>query len=82
MTIAYVLISCDLGYEDAIIDELKNVEDVKEIRGTFGVYDIIAKVDSDKADSIRATVTSKICKIDKIRSTLTLIGIEGQDFQR
>jgi DNA-binding Lrp family transcriptional regulator len=79
---AYVLINCDLGSEEDVIDALKNVEDVKEIHGTFGAYDIIAKVDNSKIDTLRETITWKIRKIDRIRSTLTLMGIGGQEFTR
>ena len=82
MVIAYVLINCDLGSEEDVIDALKNVEDVKEIHGTFGAYDIIAKVDNSKIDTLRETITWKIRKIDRIRSTLTLMGIGGQEFTR
>jgi DNA-binding Lrp family transcriptional regulator len=79
---AYVLINCDLGSEEDVIDALKNVEDVKEIHGTFGAYDIIAKVDNNKLDTLRETITWRIRKIDRIRSTLTLMGIGGQEFTR
>ena len=82
LVIAYVLINCDLGYEEYVIDALKNIEDVKEIQGTFGAYDIIAKVDNSKIDTLRETITWKIRKIDRIRSTLTLMGIGGQEFTR
>lgn len=82
MVIAYVLINCDLGSEEDVIDALKNVEDVKEIQGTFGAYDIIAKVDNSTIDTLRETITWKIRKIDRIRSTLTLMGIGGQEFTR
>ncbi|KRT60844.1 MAG: Lrp/AsnC ligand binding domain-containing protein [Nitrosopumilaceae archaeon] len=82
MVTAYVLINCDLGSEEDVIDALKNVEDVKEIHGTFGAYDIIAKVDNSKIDTLRETITWKIRKIDRIRSTLTLMGIGGQEFTR
>jgi len=80
MAIAYVLINCDLGYEEQIIEELKHISDVKEIHGTFGAYDIFAKVESDQITTLRETITSKIRKIDRIRSTLTLMAIEDQDY--
>ncbi len=78
MATAYVLINCDLGYEEQIIEELKHISDVKEVHGTFGVYDILAKVESDTVEKLE-TVTWEIRKIPKIRFTLTLMGIEGQD---
>ncbi len=80
MAIAYVLINCDLGYEEQIIEELKHISDVKEIHGTFGAYDIFAKVESDQITTLRETITSKIRKIDRIRSTLTLMAVEDQDY--
>jgi len=76
----YVLINCDLGYEEQIIEELKHISDVKEIHGTFGAYDIFAKVESDQITTLRETITSKIRKIDRISSTLTLMAIEDQDY--
>jgi DNA-binding Lrp family transcriptional regulator len=76
---AYVLINCDLGFEEAVISELKSIEDVKEVHGTFGAYDILAKVEASPIEKLRETITWKIRKIQKIRSTLTLMGIEGQE---
>lgn len=80
--IAYVLINCDLGSEESVIEELKHFEDVKEIHGVFGAYDIIVKVESPNQDALRETITWKIRKLSKVRSTLTLRGIEGQEFRR
>ena len=79
MATAYVLINCDLGYEEQIIEELKHLSDVKEVQGTFGAYDILAKLESDELNTLKETITWKIRKLDKVRSTLTLMGIEGQE---
>ena len=76
MAIAYVLINCDLGYEEQIIEELKHLSDVKEVHGVFGAYDILAKVESDQISTLRETITWKIRKIRRVRSTLTLMVIE------
>ena len=73
---AYVLINCDLGSEEEIISELKTVEGVKEVHGTFGAYDILSKVEAETLPPLREIIT---WKIRKIRSTLTLMGIDGQD---
>ena len=78
MSDAFVLINCELGSEDEIISELKTFSDVKEVRGTFGAYDIIAKISSESIEKIRETISWKIRKIEKIRSTLTLTKVEGQ----
>jgi len=78
MVTAYILINCELGSEESIIQELKNLDGVIEVHGTFGAYDILAKIESPTVDVLRETITWKIRKIDQIRSTLTLMGIEGQ----
>ena len=78
MAEAYVLINCEIGSEEKVIEELKTIDGVNEVHGTFGAYDILAKVESDQVEILRETITWKIRKIDKIRSTLTLMGIEGQ----
>ena len=79
MKTAYVLINCDLGYDAAIIDELKHLDNVKEVHGVFGAYDILAKVESDNTENLRDTITWKIRKLNTVRSTLTLMAIEGQE---
>jgi DNA-binding Lrp family transcriptional regulator len=78
MATAYVLINCELGSEESIIRELKNIETVKEVHGTFGAYDVLAKIESPTVETLRESITWKIRKIERIRSTLTLMGIEGQ----
>ena len=73
MTIAYVLINCELGSEESIIEQLKKLEQVKEAFETFGAHDIMAKLESDNLEKIRETISWQVQKIDKIRSTITLM---------
>ena len=70
-----MLINCDLGFEEQIIEDLKHLSDVKEVHGTFGAYDILAKVDSANVRTLRETIMCEIRKIGRVRSTLTLMGI-------
>ena len=79
MAEAYILINCEIGSEEEVITALKNIDSIKEVHGTFGAYDILAKIESAQVEDLRETITWKIRKIDKIRSTLTLMGIEGQN---
>ena len=78
MAEAYILINCEIGAEEQVITALKTIDGIKEVHGTFGAYDILAKIESAQVEVLRETITWKIRKIDKIRSTLTLMGIEGQ----
>jgi len=79
METAYVLVNCDLGTEDAIMENLKHIDSVKEVFGTFGAYDIIAKVENPDKDKLRETITWNIRRLEHVRSTLTLMGIQGQN---
>ncbi len=79
MAAAYVLINCVLGYEEQVIEELKHLSDVKEVHGTFGAYDIIAKLESEQTTTLRETIIWKIRKMEKVRSTLTLMFVEGKE---
>ena len=71
---AYVLINCDTGYEESIIEELKKMASIKEIHGTLGVYDIIAKVESKNHEALKEAIIGDIRKLTNIKSTLTLLG--------
>ncbi len=75
---AYVLINCDLGKEEIILEKLRNINSVKEAHGTFGAYDIIVEVSAKNAEELREDITWKIRRLPDIRSTLTLTGIEKQ----
>ena len=75
---AYVLINCDLGKEEDILETLRSIKSVKEAHGTFGAYDIVAEVSTENAEKLREDIAWKIRKLPSIRATLTLIGIEGQ----
>ncbi len=79
MATAYVLINCEIGSEQKVIDQIKLIDGVKEVRGVFGAYDILAKIETASSEKLRETITWKIRKIDRIRSTLTLMGIDGQE---
>ena len=78
MAKAYVLINCDLGSEDDMIRDIKKLEYVKDVTGTFGAYDIVARIEADTREQLREAITWKIRKKQKIRSTLTLMEVEGQ----
>jgi len=78
MPIAYVLLNCSLGSEEKVIEQLKQIESVKEVNGTFGTYDILAKVVSSNIEELRNHISNQIRNIDKVTGTLTLLGIDGQ----
>jgi len=78
METLYILINCDLGSEVDIINEFMKIPEVKEVRGTYGVYDIFVKLQGDERDALENIITHKIRRIPKIRSTVTLSPILAQ----
>jgi len=80
---AYVLLNSDLGSDESIITEVKQIltdEDIKyEVQGVYGVYDIVLKLSSNDAEKLRAIITNKVRKISKVQSTLTMMVIEEQE---
>ena len=84
MPTAYVLLNSDLGTDESIVNEVKQILDVAsevnyEVQGVYGVYDIILKISVDNAEALRSIITNKIRKINKVQSTLTMMVIEEQE---
>lgn len=67
-----MLISCEIGEEHSIYSQLKEIPEIKDCLITFGSYDLVAKFETDTAGAMNSIISSKIRKIDKIRSTMTL----------
>ena len=74
--IAFVLINTDIGSENEVLKTLKKVPGVKEAYSVYGVYDIVAKIQADTMDKLKEMVTWHIRRLDKVRSTLTMIVTE------
>jgi len=73
VTIAYVLINCELGAEETIMEKLKEIEQVKEVFGTIGTHDMMVKIDAENFEKVRDIVSRNIQKIEKIRTISTLV---------
>ena len=83
MPTAYVLINSDLGSDQSIINEVKQIlEQSKikfEVQGVYGVYDIVLKISSGDTEELRSIITNKVRKINKVQSTLTMMVIQEQE---
>jgi DNA-binding Lrp family transcriptional regulator len=75
--VAFVLINAEIGSEDEVAAELHKISNVRESYVVYGVYDIVAKVEAESMDKLKEIVTWKIRRLDKVRSTLTMIVVEG-----
>lgn len=75
---AFVLINTEIGSEADVLKDLKKVEGIIEARAVYGVYDIVARVEADTMDKLKEIVTWRVRRLDKVRSTLTMIVVEEQ----
>ena len=73
MPLAFVLINAEIGSEAEILKELRKMESVKEAYLVYGVYDIVAKVEADTMEKLKEFTSFKVRRINKVRSTLTMI---------
>ena len=78
MPTAFVMINTEIGSEKEVLDEIRKIDAVKESYMVYGVYDIVAKVGADTMDNLTEIVTWNVRRLDKVRSTLTMIVIEGE----
>jgi DNA-binding Lrp family transcriptional regulator len=78
MATAYVLVNADVGKENDVLKELRNVPSVKEAYFVYGVYDIVAKVETSDVRELKEVVVTKIRRLEYVRSTLTMIVMEGK----
>ena len=72
MHIGFVLLNCDLGAEEYILDELQQVPQIKNAYVTFGAYDIIAEIQAETQEEFERTVSMNIRRLSRIVSTMTL----------
>jgi DNA-binding Lrp family transcriptional regulator len=73
---AFVLINVESGTEEEVVKDLKKIQGVEEAYYSYGVYDIITKVNADSMEGLKDMVTRKVRTLTKVRSTLTLIMME------
>ena len=72
----FVLINCEPGREPEVLEQLRKVENVVDTQETFGVYDIVARIESDSQSQLANIISDQIRKISNINTTLTLISTE------
>jgi DNA-binding Lrp family transcriptional regulator len=72
MPIAFLFVVTELGFEEDVLREIRTLPDVKEAHLIYGMYDIMVKIEGSTANEVEELV-KKIRRLDKIRSTQTLI---------
>ena len=71
MNIGFILLNCDLGAEEYIVDQLKQMQVISNAYLTFGAYDIIAEIKTENQEEFAKVITT-IRKLSRVVSTMTL----------
>lgn len=70
---AYVLISLKSAMERDVYDKLVKVKQIKDLNILFGEWDLIAKIETETADSLGTFVMEKIRSLPEVELTSTMI---------
>jgi DNA-binding Lrp family transcriptional regulator len=77
---AYVMINCEDGAQERILEELKSIECIIWTASVVGPYDIVTKIAVPSIDALRETIAFKIRRIHKVRTTTTIICEQSKSF--
>ena len=73
MTICFVLIGCQAGFVEKVVNELSKIPEVIETYTVTGTIDIILKVEGKDVETIAKIILAKIHNIEGIIRTDTHI---------
>ncbi len=71
MNRGFILKNSDLGAEEYIVDELKQMQVVINAYLTFGAYDVIAEIQTENQEEFAKAIAT-IRKLSRVVSTMTL----------
>ena len=77
MPIAYILINTEPEKMEQVAKEIRKIKGVIEASMVYGVYDIVAKIQTETMDTLKEIVGSRIRRMESVRSSVTMIVMEG-----
>ena len=73
MPTAFVFINTEPVSMPEVRKEIKAVDGVKEAEMVYGVYDIVAEVETETMDQLKHIIAYRIRALPKVHSTQTLL---------
>jgi DNA-binding Lrp family transcriptional regulator len=73
MTSAFLFINAELLFIEDVLNKLKEVPEIVDVYKVQGIYDMIARVNSDTEEKLKELVSERIRRIDRITGTVTVI---------
>ena len=68
----YILITCESGEEQSLYSQLTKIKEIESCLVTYGSFDLIAEFVTESSEKMNELIASKIRKLKKIKSTVTL----------
>lgn len=70
---AYILLQLMEGNEEKVLDEVKDIDNVRGASLVFGEWDLIAKVDVESNEELATLLLEKFRSNENVRLTSSLI---------
>ena len=67
----FILLNCDLGSEEYILEEIKQMQNINNAYLTFGAYDVIAEIQTEEQAGFEKVIAA-VRKLSRVVSTMTL----------
>lgn len=71
MPTAYVLLNTNIGSENSVLEEIRKIDEVQEAFNLLGVYDIIARIQTESMEKLTSIINEKLAT--NIHSKLTVV---------
>ncbi|HIJ99267.1 TPA: Lrp/AsnC ligand binding domain-containing protein [archaeon] len=75
MVTAFILATTKTGKEREVLNDLKEIGEIKEVHNVYGDYDVFIKAESSSLDNLNEFLVRKIQSVPNIMMTTTMIGL-------
>ncbi len=77
MISAVVLVNTNIGEENSVLENIKNVDGVEEAHVLWGVYDLMVKIKAISIDRLKEIIKLGLRQLAGVSSVLTLMIIDS-----
>jgi DNA-binding Lrp family transcriptional regulator len=77
MSLVIVLINAELGSEDELLSGLRKLNNVSEAHSACSLHGIVPRIEVETTRELKQVITTKVRKLKNLRSSLTMIVVEG-----
>ncbi len=75
----FVLLSCEKNTIESIIEKIRLISIVSDVKQVEGMYDVVIRLDSNSFEEIKKVIVEKIRVMDGVRTCITLEGARSFD---